>query len=105
MATTVEDVIAKVDKVEINETKAEEPNGKSTESGGKAANEAKTEEVGAEVEPKTGVSFAVKLDDGKRLNCVGVRKKSMVGMSIKIYAFGICFTFFARIRKLTLYNN
>ncbi|KAF3444565.1 hypothetical protein FNV43_RR14257 [Rhamnella rubrinervis] len=88
MATTVEDVIAKADKVEINETKAEEQNLKS-ESGGKAGNEAKKEEVGAEVEPKTGVSFAVQLDDGKRLNCVGVRKKSMVGMGIKIYAFGI----------------
>ncbi|KAL4367803.1 hypothetical protein GQ457_05G010800 [Hibiscus cannabinus] len=47
------------------------------------------EEVAVEVEPKTGVSFPVKLDDGKQLNCVGVRKKSMLGLGIKIYGFGM----------------
>ncbi|GLT52467.1 hypothetical protein SLA2020_258130 [Shorea laevis] len=48
------------------------------------------EEVAVEVEPNTGVPFPVKLDDGKlQLNCVGVRRKSILGMKIKVYAFGI----------------
>ncbi|XP_059644544.1 chalcone isomerase-like protein 1 isoform X2 [Cornus florida] len=51
--------------------------------------EAKKEEIPVEVEPKTGVSFPVKLDDGKQLNAVGLRKKSMLGLGIKIYGFGI----------------
>ncbi|XP_065879458.1 chalcone isomerase-like protein 1 [Euphorbia lathyris] len=43
-----------------------------------------------EVEPKTGVPFPVKLNDGKQqLLSVGLRKKSMLGLGIKIYAFGI----------------
>lgn len=28
------------------------------------------------------------LVDGKQLNCVGLRKKSMLGLGIKIYGFG-----------------
>lgn len=48
----------------------------------------KEEEVPVEVEPKTGISFPVKLGDGKLLKAVGLRKKSMLGISIKIYAFG-----------------
>ncbi|XP_020534900.1 fatty-acid-binding protein 1 isoform X2 [Jatropha curcas] len=51
--------------------------------------EVKKEEVAVEVEPKTGVSFPVKLDDGKQLLSVGLRKKSMLGMGIKIYGFGM----------------
>ncbi|GLU11343.1 hypothetical protein SLE2022_280980 [Rubroshorea leprosula] len=48
------------------------------------------EEVAVEVEPNTGVPFPVKLDDGKlQLNCVGVRRKSILGLGIKVYAFGI----------------
>ncbi|KAL9454753.1 hypothetical protein AB3S75_010202 [Citrus x aurantiifolia] len=47
------------------------------------------EDIAVEVEPKTGVSFPVKLSDGKQLNCVGLRKKSMLGLGIKIYGFGI----------------
>ncbi|GLT52466.1 hypothetical protein SLA2020_258060 [Shorea laevis] len=48
------------------------------------------EEVAVEVEPNTGVPFPVKLDDGKlQLNCVGVRRKSILGMKFKVYAFGI----------------
>ncbi|XP_071724457.1 chalcone isomerase-like protein 1 [Rutidosis leptorrhynchoides] len=46
-------------------------------------------EIAVEVEPKTGISFPVKLSDGKQLNCSGLRKKSMIGISIKIYGFGI----------------
>lgn len=51
--------------------------------------EAKKEEVAVEIEPKTGVSFPFKLDDGKQLGCVGLRKKSMLGIGIKIYGFGM----------------
>lgn len=46
------------------------------------------EEVAMEIEPKTGLSFPVKLDDGKQLTCVGLRKRSMLGIGIKIYGFG-----------------
>lgn len=46
------------------------------------------EDVPVEVEAKTGVSFPVVLGDGMRLNTVGLRKKSMLGLGIKIYGFG-----------------
>ncbi|KAK6155227.1 hypothetical protein DH2020_009475 [Rehmannia glutinosa] len=49
----------------------------------------KEEDVPVESESKTGVTFPVKLADGKQLNAVGLRKKSMLGLGIKIYAFGI----------------
>ncbi|GAV68550.1 Chalcone domain-containing protein [Cephalotus follicularis] len=49
----------------------------------------KEEEVAVVIEPKTGVPFPIMLDDGKQLSCVGLRKKSMLGMSIKIYGFGL----------------
>lgn len=55
--------------------------------------EAEKEEVAVEVEPKSGVSFQVKLDDGKQLGCVGLRRKQALGMSLKIYGFGIFFFF------------
>ncbi|KAF7129633.1 hypothetical protein RHSIM_Rhsim10G0016600 [Rhododendron simsii] len=51
--------------------------------------EKKDEKGEFETEPKTGVSFPVKLDDGKQLNAVGIRKKSMLGIGIKIYGFGL----------------
>ncbi|XP_026443905.1 fatty-acid-binding protein 1-like isoform X3 [Papaver somniferum] len=41
------------------------------------------------IEPHTGASFPVKLDDGKELAAVGLRKKSFLGIGIKIYGFGI----------------
>lgn len=106
MATTAtENVIPKDDKVNSeNGMKAAEDkangNGKVHEKdtltaggGGDVPDkeEAKKEEVAVEVEPKTGVSFPVKLDDGKQLSSAGVRKKSMLGMGIKIYAFGKAF--------------
>lgn len=47
------------------------------------------QEVPVEVEPRTGVSFPIKLEDGKQLTAIGLRKKSMLGMGIKVYAFGI----------------
>ncbi|KAJ0112041.1 hypothetical protein Patl1_02846 [Pistacia atlantica] len=51
---------------------------------------AKTEEeVAMEIEPQTGLSFPVKLDDGKQLTCLGLRKRSMLGIGIKIYGFGM----------------
>ncbi|XVF14029.1 hypothetical protein REPUB_Repub09cG0021100 [Reevesia pubescens] len=100
MATTAENVIPKDEMAKEkpnteNGMKAAEDktNGKvhekETESGEVPKEEAKKEEVAVEVEPKTGVSFPVKLDDGKQLNCVGLRKKSMLGMGIKIYGFGM----------------
>ncbi|KAK4477366.1 hypothetical protein RD792_016587 [Penstemon davidsonii] len=49
----------------------------------------KEEEVPVEVEHKTGVSFPVKLGDGMQLKAVGLRKKSMLGLGIKIYGFGV----------------
>ncbi|KAB2075751.1 hypothetical protein ES319_A07G242700v1 [Gossypium barbadense] len=70
MATSSENTIAKAAQEVTNDEK--ETNG--------------TEEVA--VEPKTGVSFPVKLDDGKQLNCVGLRKKSMLGFGIKVYSYG-----------------
>ncbi|KAA8530188.1 hypothetical protein F0562_004897 [Nyssa sinensis] len=133
MATSVEDVTAKAEMVEIepktgvvlkvqtpkeekvngieskdangeiqtekvncaNGTKAaEEPKNEKVQEekamAGKEPNhDAKKDEVPVEIEPKTGVSFPVKLDDGKQLDAVGLRKKSMLGMGIKIYGFGI----------------
>lgn len=68
----------------VEEPKKEEANG---ERDGEVNGQVK--EVALEVEPKTGVSFPVKLDDGKMLNCIGLRKKSMLGLGIKIYGFGI----------------
>lgn len=72
----------------------EEKNGKVEEDKSivnEANGEAKKEEVPLLVEPKTGVAFPVKLDDGKELNALGLRKKSMLGLGIKIYAFGILY--------------
>eukprot|EP00262_Sarcandra_glabra_P002364 TRINITY_DN12649_c0_g1_i1.p1 TRINITY_DN12649_c0_g1~~TRINITY_DN12649_c0_g1_i1.p1 ORF type:complete len:228 (-),score=59.39 TRINITY_DN12649_c0_g1_i1:189-851(-) len=66
MATVVEEVVAVPPKEEVKE-----------------------EDVAIEIEPKTGVSFPVKLDDGKQLNSVGLRKKSILGLGLKIYGFGI----------------
>ncbi|KDO38980.1 hypothetical protein CISIN_1g043688mg [Citrus sinensis] len=57
--------------------------------GNEVRKEEAKEDIAVEVEPKTGVSFPVKLNDGKQLNCVGLRKKSMLGLGIKIYGFGI----------------
>ncbi|XAR51915.1 hypothetical protein NMG60_11006715 [Bertholletia excelsa] len=50
--------------------------------------EAKKEEAPLETEPRSGISFPVVLG-GKRLNAVGLRKKSVLGLEIKVYAFGI----------------
>ena len=99
MATTAENVIAKdeMEKEKVNSENGmkaadDKTNGKvhekETAGGEVPKEEAKKEEVAVEVEPKTGVSFPVKLDDGKQLNSVGLRKKSMLGMGIKIYGFG-----------------
>ncbi|CAA0820160.1 Fatty-acid-binding protein 1 [Striga hermonthica] len=46
-------------------------------------------DVPVEAEQKTGITFPVMLINGKKLNSVGLRKKSMLGIGIKIYAFGI----------------
>ncbi|XP_024029494.1 fatty-acid-binding protein 1 isoform X1 [Morus notabilis] len=67
----------------VEEPKEEEANG---EKDGEVNGQVKEEKVALEVEPKT---FPVKLDDGKLLNCIGLRKKSMLGLGIKIYGFGV----------------
>ncbi|KAB2023054.1 hypothetical protein ES319_D07G255000v1 [Gossypium barbadense] len=82
MATSSENTIAKATQEVTNDEK--ETNG--------------TEEVA--VEPKTGVSFPVKLDDGKQLNCVGLRKKSMFGLGIKVYSYGKSNLLKSKIKKV-----
>ncbi|KAA8548155.1 hypothetical protein F0562_004584 [Nyssa sinensis] len=106
METTVEDVTPMAEMVEIepktgeNGTKVAEElknenvqekavTGKVPDNDDASMDGTKKEEVPVEIEPKTGISFPVKLDDGKQLNAVGLRKKSMLGMGIKIYGFGI----------------
>ncbi|KAI8018777.1 putative pentatricopeptide repeat-containing protein [Camellia lanceoleosa] len=108
MATTAEEVIANTDMVEIEpkigvalkpQTPQDEKangttmpkiaNKNETVQKDRPKDETKKEEVPVETEPKTGVTFSVKLDDGKQLNAVGLRKKSILGMGIKIYGFGI----------------
>ncbi|KAL2523295.1 Fatty-acid-binding protein 1 [Forsythia ovata] len=108
MPTTVEDVTAKAEMVEsepksgvaLKSTTVDhkdndaEPNGDGCmekEGEENKKDEAKVDEVPVpdEVETKTGISFPGKLYDGKLLKAVGLRKKSMLGMGIKIYAFGI----------------
>ncbi|WCJ21157.1 Chalcone isomerase-like protein 1 [Euphorbia peplus] len=74
---TSEPTIERVEEMEIN--------GKDVE----PTEMVKQEQVPVEVEPKTGISFPVKLNYGKQLLSVGLRKKSMLGMGIKIYAFGM----------------
>ncbi|XVE67859.1 hypothetical protein DITRI_Ditri09bG0021600 [Diplodiscus trichospermus] len=82
MATPAENVIAMDEKAK---EKINSENGMKADVG-KAAGDC---DQAVEIEPKTGVSFPVKLDDGKQLNSVGLRKKSMLGMGIKIYGFGM----------------
>lgn len=108
MSTTVEDVVAKTQDVEIDPKSAVASNENVTakegnhENGTKAKKgaeeEAKQEkveeqmvkkEVPLQLEPKSGVSFPVELDDGKQLFAAGLRKKSMFGVGIKVYGFGM----------------
>ncbi|KAL6518796.1 hypothetical protein OROHE_017549 [Orobanche hederae] len=107
MTTTVNDVAEKTEMLEIepmssvfscgepeNKTdrpKEEEKEVEQEEPTEHAAAVMRDEDVPVEFEPKTGVCFPVKLaDDGKKLNAVGLRKKSMLlGIGIRIYAFGI----------------
>ncbi|XP_071728033.1 chalcone isomerase-like protein 1 [Rutidosis leptorrhynchoides] len=46
-------------------------------------------EMPVEVEKKTGVSFPIKLHDGRELKAIGVRRKNVFGFPFKIYSFGI----------------
>ncbi|KAJ8750406.1 hypothetical protein K2173_014321 [Erythroxylum novogranatense] len=98
MAPTSENLIATpAEEKELNGVGCEnemKKNGVSTSDKAAYGKEAilekpKEEEVAVEVDPKSGVSFPVKLDDGKQLIGVGLRKKSMLGLGIKIYGFGI----------------
>ncbi|PWA72259.1 chalcone isomerase [Artemisia annua] len=47
------------------------------------------EDMLIEVERKTGISFPVKLSDGKKLIGVGLRRKNFLGLSFRVYSFGI----------------
>ncbi|KAL3629174.1 Chalcone isomerase-like protein 1 [Castilleja foliolosa] len=108
MPTTVNDVIEKTEMLEIdpksgvalrsttkdgvNETEPkldENDEKKKIEQEEPTKEAVKDEDVPVELEPKTGVTFPVKLADEKKLGAVGLRKKSMLGIGIKIYAFGI----------------
>ncbi|CAN6449297.1 unnamed protein product [Victoria cruziana] len=55
----------------------------------KNLNKEEVEEKNEQVEPKTGVAFTLSLESGKRLLATGVRKKKVMGLSFKIYAFGL----------------
>ncbi|XP_062105659.1 chalcone isomerase-like protein 1 [Humulus lupulus] len=50
---------------------------------------AAAKEVAVHIESKTGIAFPVKLNDGKSLNCVGLNKKSILGLNIKVYGFAL----------------
>nr|GEV20277.1 exocyst complex component EXO84B [Tanacetum cinerariifolium] len=47
------------------------------------------EKMLVEVKRRTGVSFSVKLSDGKELIAVGFRRKNFLGLSFRVYSFGI----------------
>ncbi|KAK9117302.1 hypothetical protein Sjap_016249 [Stephania japonica] len=55
----------------------------------KKGNDADEEVIRVETEAKTGVSFPIKLSDGKMLSSTGARKKTIMGLGIKIYGFGM----------------
>lgn len=80
METPVDDVTAKVESSLVLEK-------------GDGDDSKKDEEVGEEVEPKSGVSFPVEMSDGKKLFGLGLRKKAFLGIGFKIYAFGNLFHF------------
>ncbi|KAH7682897.1 Chalcone isomerase protein [Dioscorea alata] len=76
-------------ETKVNEMKLDnQKDGKERETNAKVDDE-EEEEVKMEVEAKTGVSFPVKLSDGKVLNSVGIRKKKILALGINIYTFGI----------------
>ena len=90
----VESVREKLKEVKIEngdeEKMAEEEKVVEVEKEVKKAKESEKEEenVKMEVEPKTRVSFPVKLADGKELASLGLRRKTIIGFNVKIYAFG-----------------
>lgn len=65
------------------------PNNEKVEEKNEANGNEEKKEVAVEVEPKSGISFPVKLEDGKQLYSVGVRKKTVFGMSVMVYGFAI----------------
>ncbi|KAF5178556.1 Fatty-acid-binding protein [Thalictrum thalictroides] len=105
MANMVEDVTSKTEKLDVDEAKStdgqveneankmknelvvDEQNNKSLDEAEAIPKE--EEKVAQEIEPKSGVSFPVKLADGMQLNALGIRKKTLLGLGIKIYSFGL----------------
>lgn len=78
------EMTTKVGKITMNENVVEENTKMIDEK-----NDEIEEEVKMEVEIKTGVSFPVKLNDGKQLNTMGIRKKKILALGVNIYAFGM----------------
>ncbi|KAF3793661.1 Fatty-acid-binding protein 1 [Nymphaea thermarum] len=84
----------KLEEVKLNDLKKEEEVkekdlNKLEEVKEKDLNEEEVEEKKEEIEPKTGVAFPLTLENGKRLHATGLRKKKVMGLSFKIYAFGL----------------
>ncbi|XP_030450519.2 chalcone isomerase-like protein 1 isoform X1 [Syzygium oleosum] len=90
-AAVVEGAVSEAGQEESSDQTCEKGRGKKEASGDEAKDHGakREEEVGVEVEPRTGVSFPVRQEDGKQLNSVGLRIKSMLGVGLKIYGFGI----------------
>lgn len=86
MATPVKDVVTKSEKVELEHTDVVAL--KVQNNNNAPHDEAKEEEVAVELEPKSRVSFPVKLNDAKQLNAVGLMTKTFFRMDIKFYGFG-----------------
>lgn len=101
MSTTVEDVVAKTQDVQIDPKSGGATNENIMNGTAKAGAEEEAKQQGEvqeqmvkkevllQLEPKSGVSFPVELDDGKQLFAAGLRKKSMFGVGIKVYGFGM----------------
>lgn len=89
-AAIVEEAVSEAGQEESSDQTCEKGRGTKEASGDKAKDHGakREEEVGVEVEPRTGVSFPVRQEDGKQLNSVGLREKSILGVGLKIYGFG-----------------
>ncbi|KAK9119835.1 hypothetical protein Scep_017928 [Stephania cephalantha] len=88
--TVVSDVAPKTQASEIDPKAAAMAISAETEAKTiKKGNDAEEEVIRVETEAKTGVSFPIKLSDGKMLSSTGARKKTIMGLGIKIYGFGM----------------
>lgn len=88
MTTKVGDITMNDNVVEENTKIIDEKNMESKKNEEK--NDKIEEEVKMEVEIKTGISFPVKLNDGKQLNTMGIRKKKILALSASTYMLLVC---------------